>query len=95
MQLLPSMTITKSFVIVFLCIGVVLQMLGAPVSFWDLDGSDDDFISSLLMGACVLSGGPHISAFHSFLSSAPIVAPQYSLLQEKLLFHPPNVPVMA
>jgi hypothetical protein len=80
----------KSSLIVLVCIGVVLQMLGAPISFWDLDGSDDDFISSLLMGACILTGDPHISRFHSFLTVVQTSAPRYSFLHEDFPFHPPN-----
>ena len=83
----------KSCLVVLVCIGVVLQMLGAPVSFLDLDGADDDFISSLLMGACVLTGDPHISPLHSFPSVVPSSAPRYSFLHEGFLFHPPILAV--
>ena len=72
-----------------LCLGVFLQMLGAPVSFWDLDGSEDDFISSLLMGVAVLSSDPHYSPVHSSLLIRLISAPRYSFLYEHVLFHPP------
>jgi hypothetical protein len=83
------MNIVRLGVIAILCIGVFLQILGAPVTFWDLNGSDDDFISSLLMGASVQTEAQHISPFHSFLSVVPISGPQYSFLQESFLFHPP------
>jgi hypothetical protein len=36
--------------LVLICLSVLLHMLGAPIIFWDLDGSEDDFISTLLMG---------------------------------------------
>ena len=83
------MKIAKSCLILIICVGVFLQMLGAPVSFWDLDGYDHDFISSLLMGACVHTEDQHISPFHSFLSVISISAPRYSFLHESFLFHPP------
>ena len=72
-----------------ICLGVVLQMLGAPISFWDLNGSEDDFISALLMGVAVLSGEPHYSPLHSSLLIRLISAPRYSFLYEHVLFHPP------
>jgi len=83
------MRIARVCLIVIICLGVLFQMLGAPVSFWDLDGSDDDFISSLLMGTCVHAESQHISRFLSFLSVVRISAPRYSSLQESFLFHPP------
>lgn len=75
--------------IVLICLGVVLQMLGAPISFWDLNGSEDDFISALLMGVAVLSDGPHYSPFHSSVLIPLIWAPSYHFLHEYVHFHPP------
>jgi hypothetical protein len=83
------MKIAKSYLIVIICVGVFLQILGAPVSFWAVDGSDDDFISSLLMGASVHTADQHIASFNSFLSLISISAPRYSFLHESFLFHPP------
>jgi hypothetical protein len=72
-----------------ICIGVVLQMLGTPITLWDLHGSDDHFISVLLMGFCVLSCSQHFSPLYSSLSVIHISAPRYSFLSEHILFHPP------
>jgi hypothetical protein len=72
-----------------LCLGVFLQMLGAPVTFWDLVGSDDDFISALLMGLAVLTREPHYLPLHSSFLVHLISAPPYSYLYEHVLFHPP------
>ena len=83
----------NSYFIVLVCIGVLLQMLGAPVSFLDVDGADDEFISSLLRGACILTGDLHISPFHSLLSVVLTSAPRYSFLEEGFLFHPPKMAV--
>ena len=83
-----SAIINASFV-GLLCLGVFLQMLGAPLSFWDLDGSDDDFVSSLLVGLAVPSTPPHDMSLHSYLSHRDRSAPAYRLLYENLLFHPP------
>ena len=72
-----------------ICVGIVLQMLGAPISFCDLDGSDDDFISSLLMGFCVLASNLYYSPAHLSLTIGPIADSSYSFLYEDILFRPP------
>jgi len=41
-----------------LCLGVLLQMLGVSVSFWDLNGSDDLLSNSILTGFAVLPDDP-------------------------------------
>lgn len=41
-----------------LCIGVLLQILGAPLTFWDLDGSCDLVELSLLVAVAIISGAP-------------------------------------
>ena len=79
----------KSWLILIICAGVFLQILGAPISFWDLDDADHDFTSSLLVGACVQTENQHISPFYSFLSVVSIPAPRYSYLHESFLLHPP------
>jgi hypothetical protein len=38
-----------------LCIGVLLQILGSPLTFWDLDGSCDLVESSLLAAVAIIS----------------------------------------
>lgn len=78
--------------IVLLGIGVLLQILGAPVSFLDLNGSYDDFISSVLIGACIIED-PHISLLRYFFSVSPTLGPPYSFLHEGFLFHPPKLAV--
>ena len=83
-----SAIINASFV-GLLCLGVFLQMLGAPLNFWDLDGSDDDLVSSLLVGLAVPSAQPHDMPLHSYLLYCDRSAPTYRLLYENLLFHPP------
>jgi hypothetical protein len=83
------MRIGKVCLIAIICVGIFSQILGAPVSYWELDGSDDDFISSLLMGASVHTEDQHISSFNSFLSLISISAPRYLFLHESFLFHPP------
>ena len=83
-----SAIINASFV-GLLCLGVFLQMLGSPLSFWDLNGSDDEFVSSLLVGLAVPSAQPHAMPLHSYLLHRDGSAPAYCLLYENVLFHPP------
>ncbi len=46
--------VLRVLIIALLCVGVFLQILGAAVAFWDVDGSDDPFISSILTSFAVL-----------------------------------------
>lgn len=79
----------KSFFIILVCLGVVLQVLGAPVSFGDLNGSEDDFSSSLLMGLSVPSSDfPLSSAFSSSSALLPSISTRKHL-HLYFLFHPP------
>lgn len=79
-----------SFVLILLmCSGILFQILGVPITFGDLSGSDDDFISHVLMGLSVLSGNNEHAPLHSFLSLAVISSLSYFFLHEHILFHPP------
>jgi hypothetical protein len=81
--------IARLVLISLLCVGVFLQMLGAPVSFWDLDGSADDFVSSLLMGLTVPSAPPpYLPLLCHLVASHQSGAPPYPLYEHPL-FHPP------
>ena len=64
------------------CLGVFLQMLGAPVSFWSLEGSQDDFVSTLLMDLTV----PSIASSYA----PPLLSTVfYNFLHEHTPFRPP------
>ena len=79
----------KSFFIILVCLGVMLQVLGAPVSFGDLNGSEDDFISSLLMGLTVPSNEfPLSPVFGSFSAPIPSISTRKHM-HLYFLFHPP------
>jgi hypothetical protein len=79
--------ISRLSLITLLCAGVFLQMLGAPISFWDLDGSEDDFVSSLLLGLAISSAPPHFSTpLFSLLPPQASVPARYFLHEH---FHPP------
>jgi hypothetical protein len=77
--------------ILFMCLGILFQILGVPVTFGDLSGSDDDFISNVLMGLSVLSGNNDHAPLHSFLSLAVISSLSYFFLHEHIFLHPPPI----
>jgi hypothetical protein len=80
-------TISRLLLIALLCAGVFLQMLGAPISFWDLDGSEDDLVSSLLLGLAIPSAPAHFSTpLFSLLPPHASVPARYFLDEH---FHPP------
>jgi hypothetical protein len=70
------------------CVALLLQMLGAPICFWELDPTDD-FVSTLLMGLAVLTSESYNLPFHSCLLLAVISTVAYYFLKEFLLFRPP------
>jgi hypothetical protein len=72
-----------------LCIGVLLEMLGVPVSFVDLDGSDAYFVSSLLISSALPSDPLQDTSLRPSLFYPDRSAPPYRILRENMLFHPP------
>jgi hypothetical protein len=71
-----------------LCLGVLLQMLGVAISFWDLNGSDDLLITSILTGFAVLSEEAVFLVLDSLFTSIP-TASLYEALVPDGFFHPP------
>lgn len=89
MRLSTNIRSSSLLLIGLLCVGILLQILGAPLTFWDLDGSCDLVESSLLEGFAIVSDEPVLSPLlrsSSLSSTDPLTcpfAPQY------LFFHPP------
>jgi hypothetical protein len=75
--------------ITLLCVGVLLQMLGVPVSFVDLDGSDDDFVSILLISSALPPAQLQDTLLRSSRFHPDRPASAYRVLRENMLFHPP------
>jgi len=72
-----------------LCLGVLLQMLGVSVTFWNLNGSDDLLSTSILTGFAVLADGPGLAPrLLATFTSIP-AASHYQFLLPHGLFHPP------
>ena len=80
---------TNAYLLIpLLCIGVMLQILGAPLTFWDLDGSCDLIELSLLSAVAIISAMPVLSPLLGTLYISE-VSLTYRLSSEHLFFHPP------
>jgi hypothetical protein len=72
-----------------LCFCVTMQILGVPISFWDMDETGDLVESSLLEGFSLPSVGTAISvSLHRSLSS-PSPPLEYDIMLAQSFFHPP------
>ena len=71
-----------------LCISLLLQILGAPLTFWDLDGSCDLVELSLLVAVAIISGTPVLlPILRSWYLSEDALMHRHSPLH--VVFHPP------
>jgi len=86
-----STNIRSSFLLLIglLCIGILLQILGVPLTFWDLDGSSDLVESSLLEGFAIVSNEPVLSPSLQSLYLSNTHSLAYLLSPQYLFFHPP------
>jgi hypothetical protein len=74
-----------------ICLSVFLQILGAPISFWMLEGSADDLISTLLMGLTFHATTSHYIPLFSSLKIPIPSTVSYNFLDEHVHFRPPLV----
>lgn len=72
-----------------LCLGVLLQMLGVSVTFWNLNGSDDLLSTSILTGFAVLPDDPGLAPRLFAIRTSIPAASHYQFLLPYGLFHPP------
>lgn len=76
-------------VILFLCICVVLQMLGVPVTLLNPSLSSDILGTSVLEGFSVPPAPPHLNPFSAFVLVTQGHASVHMPLLASDLFHPP------
>jgi len=88
-MLTPIRHASYSAFLVLICLGVLFQMLGAPITIWNLDGSQDDFVSGLLMGIAFHSAEPYTPPLFSYLFTPIMSTADYNFLYERMFFHPP------
>ena len=74
---------------VLLCLGVLLQILGVAVSFWDLNDTDDPFAASPITGFAVLPTDSVMSPLLQTLLGFTLTGASYEHLAQGMLFHPP------
>jgi hypothetical protein len=72
-----------------LCLGVLLQMLGVSVTFWNLNGSDDLLSTSILTGFAVLPDNSELAPRLLAMFTSIPAASHYQFLLPYGLFHPP------
>src|SRR5215467_14163259 len=76
-----------------LCLGVLLQMLGVSVIFWNLNGSDDLLSTSILTGFAVLPDDPGLMPRLLTMFTSIPAASYYQFPLPHGLSHPPPVSV--
>jgi hypothetical protein len=79
--------------LILLCIGVLAQTLGAPVTLWNpVETADpaDPLTTSLLEAFSIPSAVSPLSLLSSRIGSADFQSPLHSLLLVSGLFHPPS-----
>ena len=81
--------VLRIFVVVVLCVGVLLQILGVAVSFWELHGSDDPFYISLMTGFALVSSECPLSPLLTTVLQFTPLSFCIECLRPYLLFHPP------
>jgi hypothetical protein len=71
------------------CFCVTMQILGSPISFWDMNEIEDLVESSLQEGISLPSTVPELSVsqYRKFYSPSPPL--KYDILLAQSLFHPP------
>jgi hypothetical protein len=74
-----------------ICLSVFLQILGAPISFWMIEGSADDLISTLFMDLTFHATTSHYSPLFSSLKIPIPSTVSYNFLDEHIHFRPPLV----
>jgi zinc transporter ZupT len=81
--------VLRVLIIALLCVGVFLQILGAAVAFWDVDGSDDPFMSSILTSFAVLGNESVLLVILQSMLCVAMISVSYQQLRQDTLFHPP------
>lgn len=80
---------TFVLLVILICLSVLLEILGVPVTFWDLTDSDDPFTTSIMMGLTVVSSPVAVSLLTEHLVSLTLLGPPYHYLGQPSVFRPP------
>jgi hypothetical protein len=77
------------FLIGLLCLCIAMQILGAPISLWDIHQSVDLAESSPLEELSLPSAAPELSVSRYRKFYAPSPPLEYDILLAQSFFHPP------
>ena len=75
--------------VLFLCVCVILQMLGAPVTLLNPSASSDTLGTSVLEGFSVLPTLPDFVHSSQYISLPNVYPSVHAPLLSSMLFHPP------
>jgi hypothetical protein len=78
-----------SFAIVILCVIVMMQMLGVPLSLWDMSQEYEERSNSTI-GWAMPSALREFMSMPSWFGTLPFLVPATDPLLVRSLFHPPR-----
>lgn len=79
-------------VVALLCVGVFMQLLGVPVTFWDVDSTVDMDGPSVFEDVALPTGRLVIREYHYLSRNLGGLMRLHSVLRDHSLFHPPTAP---
>ncbi|BCA54514.1 hypothetical protein W02_16540 [Nitrospira sp. KM1] len=77
------------YLIAFICVVVFMDMIGVPMSLWDLTCPDDLFSLSILEAFAVVADTRVLIPFLYLVGSVMLIKPSYQPIPSRPLFHPP------
>lgn len=77
-------------VVLLLCLGVFMQMLGVPVTLWAVDNAVDVDYLSFLEGFAIPADSPLMGPAQLLLRDRRMAVVVHSLLRDHSVFHPPT-----
>lgn len=76
-------------VVIFLCVCVIVQMLGVPVTLFNLANAPDTLTASVLEGYAVPPTLPELALSPESVLVTELHPPVYARIFASALFHPP------
>ncbi|WP_455376964.1 hypothetical protein [Petrachloros mirabilis] len=85
-----GVTLCTMVVVLLLCFGVFMQMLGVPVTLWDVDNAVDVDYLSFLEGLAIPAESPLMGPAQFLSRDRRMAVMVHSLLRDHSVFHPPT-----
>lgn len=86
-----SRSVHGTFLILFLCLSVVFQMLGVPATLLDLEGSADLIAAATLEGLSLPPNAPPSPVQHGSRMLSDVSLTVATTVPPNSLFHPPRI----